>query len=398
MAISPNFKTMNNKNGLSKQPKVALVHDFLNQYGGGERVIEQLAEIWPDANIYTSLYDKKIMESWLKIDPSRIKTNFISRLPFANYLSKHYFFLYPLAFRMQNLGDADIIISTSSYAAKFARGKKGSIHICYLHTVPRFLWGYDTELSGYYRRPFDRILAPIYKLVVPIAKFFLKKADFLAAQKIDYFIVNSNEVKKRLAKHYKRDGEVIYPPVDVERFAKVSSTKSQETREDYYLVVSRLSAYKKIDIAVHAFNKLGKRLIIVGDGPQMAYLKSIAAPNVELLGRIADEKVTQLVNNCKAFVFPAFEDFGIVVVEAQAAGKPVIAYGEGGATETVIDGQTGLFFREQSVKSIIEAVKKFETRKFDPKECQKQAEKFSKEVFKKNILDFVSKVTQKEIT
>ena len=198
--------------------KVALVHDFLNQYGGGERVIEQLAEIWPEANIYTSLYDRDLMKNWLKIDPSRIKTNFISKLPFANYLSKHYFFLYPLAFRMQNLGDADIIFSTSSYAAKFARGKKGSIHICYLHTVPRFLWGYDTELSGYYRRSFDRVLAPIYKLVVPIAKFFLKKADFAAAQKIDYFIVNSNEVKKRLVKHYKRDGIVIYPPVDTKNF------------------------------------------------------------------------------------------------------------------------------------------------------------------------------------
>ncbi len=384
----------------SKQPKVALVHDYLNQYGGGERVVEALAEIWPEANVYTSLYDRELMKNWLKINPSRIKTNFISKLPFANYLSKHYFFLYPLAFRMQDLDDADIIFSTSSYAAKFARGKKGSIHICYLHTVPRFLWGYDTELDGYYRRPFDQLLAPIYKLIVPIFKFFLRKADFSAAQKINYFIVNSNEVKKRLAKHYKRNGVVIYPPVDVERFKTESRIINQESspkKGDYYLIVSRLSAYKKIDTAVQAFNRLGKRLKIVGDGPQRAYLKSVAAPNVELLGRIADDKVTQLVKNCKAFIFPALEDFGIVVVEAQAAGKPVIAFGQGGATETVVDGKTGLFFREQLPKSIIEAVKKFENMTFDSKECQKQADKFSKEVFKKKISDFVNQVS-KDVT
>ncbi len=370
--------------------KIALVHDYLNQFGGGERVIEQLAEIWPEANIYTSLYDQKIMQSWLKIDPSRIKTNFISRLPFHNYLSKHYFFLYPLAFRLQNLGDANIIISTSSYAAKFVRGKKGSIHICYLHTVPRFLWGYDTELSGYYRRGFDRFLAPIYKLIVPLIKYFLKKADFSAAQKVDYFIVNSNEVEKRLEKHYKRDGVVIYPPVDTERFRIESSPK----KENYYLIVSRLGGYKKVDIAVLAFNKLGKRLKIVGDGPQLDYLRSIAAPNVELLGRVADSKVTELMKGCKAFIFPTLEDFGIAPVEAQAAGKPVIAYGQGGALETVVEGKTGVFFKEQTSKSIMEAIQRFEKMKFNPEECRWQAEKFSEKVFKENMVEFVSKVVK----
>ncbi len=372
--------------------KVALVHDYLNQYGGGERVLGTLAEIWPEANIFTSLYDKEIMQSWLKIDPARIKTNFISKLPFHNYLSKHYFFLYPLAFRLQNLEEADIIISTSSYAAKFVRGKKGSVHICYLHTVPRFLWGYDTELSGYYRHGFDRFLAPIYKIIVPPIKYFLKKADFAAAQKVDHFIVNSLEVEKRLESHYKRNGEVIYPPVDTERFKNDSTVKDS----DYYLIVSRLGGYKKVDVAIQAFNKLGKKLKVVGDGPQMQYLKSIAAPNIELLGRIADNQVTELVKNCKAFVFPTLEDFGIVVVEAQAAGKPVIAYGKGGALETVVEGKTGLFFREQSAKSIIEAIGKFETMKFDEKDCQTQAEKFSKEVFKKNMLNFVEGVIKKE--
>lgn len=368
--------------------KVALVHDYLNQYGGGERVIETLAEIWPEAKIYTSIYDKDLMKSWLKIEPNRIKTNFISRLPFHNYLSKHYFFLYPLAFKLQNLGEADIVFSTSSYAAKFARGKKGTIHICYLHTVPRFLWGYDTELSGYYRRPFDRLFSPIYKFVVPIIKYFLKKADFAAAQKIDYFIVNSNEVKKRLLKHYNRDGRVIYPPVDTKRFFFTNNNKTSE----YYLIVSRLSGYKKIEIAIKAFNKIGKRLKIVGEGPQGQYLKSIAAPNIEFLGRLSDQKVTYLIKNCKAFVFPGLEDFGIVMVEAQASGKPVIAFGQGGALEIVVKDKTGVFFDQQTPEAIIEAVKKLESMIISAQDCQKQAEKFSKEVFKKKILNFVEEV------
>src|SRR3990167_4488588 len=161
-----------------KQLKIALVHDYLNQYGGGERVLEALYELYPDAAVYTSIYDRKLMESWLKIPPEKIKTNFISKLPFNKYLSKHYFFLYPLAFRLQNLEDADLIISTCSYASKFVKGKKGAIHICYLHTVPRFLWGYDTELSRYYHRWFDRLLAPAYFVFVPLIKMVLKKADF----------------------------------------------------------------------------------------------------------------------------------------------------------------------------------------------------------------------------
>lgn len=380
--------------------KVALVHDYLNQFGGGERVIETLAEIWPQANVYTSLYDQKIMQNWLKISSERIKTNFISKLPFHNYLSKHYFFLYPLAFRFQNLGDADIIISTSSYAAKFVRGKKGSIHICYLHTVPRFLWGYDTELSGYYRHGFDRFLSPIYKIIVPPIKYFLKKADFTAAQKVDYFIVNSNEVKKRLEKHYNRDSVVIYPPVDTERFRnelRVKNLELKDGKQGYYLIVSRLGGYKKVDLVVLAFNKLGKRLKIVGDGPQIDYLRSIVAPNVELLGRVEDSKVTQLMKNCQAFIFPTLEDFGISVVEANAAGKAVIAYGQGGALETIVDGKTGVFFNEQTSESIIEAVKKFEKMKVDPEDCRKQAEKFSKEVFKRKILEFVEQVVKKEV-
>lgn len=371
-----------------KNIKIALVHDYLNQTGGGERVLEALYEIFPEATIYTSIYDEKLMSSWLKIPKEKIKTNFISKLPLHNYLAKHYFFLYPLAFRLQNLDDADLVISTCSYASKFVRPKKGAVHICYLHTVPRFLWGYDTELSRYYRRWFDRLLAPIYLILVPLLKALLRRSDYNAASKVDYFLTNSNEVKKRIKSHYKRDSVVIYPPVDTKRF----QIRNPEKNEEYYLVVSRLGGYKKVDIAIEAFNKLGANLKVVGDGPQFQVLKSMAKANVEILGRLSDSEITNLMVNAKALVFPTHEDFGIVPVEAMAAGVPVIAFGAGGALETVIEGKTGVFFEKQTPEAIINAVKKFETMKIDPEDCRKQAKKFSKEIFKEQMRIYVNKV------
>lgn len=366
-----------------KKLKVVLAHDFFNQYGGGERVIESLAEIWPEANIYTSLYDAKLMEGWLKIDKKRIKTNLISRLPFASYLDKHYFFLYAWAFSRQELEEAAVALSVTSYPSKFIKGQANTLRICYINTVPRFLWGYDTELSRYYRRGFDRFLAPIYSILVPPIKFFLRRADYNIAQKIDYFIANSHEVASRVKKHYNREADIIYPPVDINRFGGKIEDKG------YFLIVSRLGGYKKIDVAVAAFNKLGERLKIVGAGPQLSYLRSIAAPNVEFLGRLADKKVVELYKNCTAVIFPTYEDFGIVPVEAQAAGKPVIAFRAGGALETIVDGKTGIFFDEQKPESLQETVKKFKLMTFDPETCRQQASKFSKGVFQKKIKDFV---------
>jgi glycosyltransferase involved in cell wall biosynthesis len=371
------------------KPKIAIVHDYLNQYGGGERVVEAMSEVWPDAPIYTAIYDKKLMYGWLKISPEKIKTNFIQKLPFSNYLSKHYFFLYPLAFRLQNLEDADIVLSSSSYAAKFARPKKGAIHICYLHTPPRFLWGYDTELSRYYSRPFDRLLSPLYELIVPPIRSLLRRADYDAAQKVDHFIVNSKEVQNRVKKHYHRDSVVIYPPVDTDRF--VGETKDL----GYFLVVSRLGGYKKVDTVVEAFNKLGLPLKIIGYGPQFSYLKEIAKKNIELLGRLPDSEVTDYIKNCKALIFPTYEDFGIVPVEAMAAGKPVIAFKKGGALETVVEGVTGVFFGSQTSSDIIRTVEKFDPTEYNATACREQAKKFSKEEFKRKIKLFVADVWAK---
>ncbi|OGY21670.1 MAG: hypothetical protein A2126_01850 [Candidatus Woykebacteria bacterium GWB1_45_5] len=392
-----------------KQPKIALVHDYFNQYGGGERVLQSLNEIWPDAPIYTSIYDKDLMQGWLGINKSLIKTNLISKLPFSNYLVKHYFAIYPLAFRLQNVGDADIILSDTSYASKFARGKKDSIHICYIFTPPRFLWGYDTELTRYYSKPFDKVLSPLYSLVVPPVKKVLRKLDYNAAQKVNFFISISKEVQARIKKHYGRDSVVIYPPVDISRFAKVSSirgrifeeSKSKDqvsSKQNFYLVVSRLGGYKKVDIVVEAFNKLGLPLKIVGEGPQFNYLKSIAKGNVELLGRRSDEEATHLFQSCTALIFPTYEDFGIVPVEAMAAGRPVIAYRRGGALETVVEGVTGEFFDKQTSDAIIKLVTKFNPGKYDSKACIRQAKKFSKEEFKRKIKFFVEEAWQKQKT
>ena len=363
---------------------VSIIHDYFNQYGGGERVAEAMAEIWPEAQVYTSIYDEKLMKNWLKIDKKRIKTNFIQKLPASKYLSKHYFFAYPFAFKFQDVGNVDVILSSSSYAAKFAHGNKKSISICYLHTPPRFLWGYDTELSSYFSRPFDIAFSPVYRLAVPPIRKILRRMDYQAAQKINYFIANSKEVQKRIEKHYNKKSKVIYPPVDTKKFKK-----EKVKDEGFFLVVSRLGGYKRVDIAVEAFNKLGLELRIVGVGPQFSHLKSMAKKNVKLLGSLPDREVNRLLQDCTALIFPTHEDFGIVPVEAMAAGKPVIAFRGGGALETIVEGKTGEFFEEQTSESLLKVLRKFNPSRYSSLDCRKQAEKFSKERFKKEIKMFV---------
>jgi glycosyltransferase involved in cell wall biosynthesis len=378
------------------RPKIAIVHDYFNQYGGGERVVEAMSEIWPEATVYTSVYDEKLMKGWLKIPREKIKTNFINALPFIKHLHKHYFFFYPLAFWLQSTKDVDIILSSSSYAAKFVRAKKGGIHICYLHTPPRFLWGYDTELSRYYAKSFDHFLAPLYSVVVPPIKSLLRFLDYKVANKVNSFIANSEEVQERIKKHYGKPSSVIYPPVDTKRFSKIKS-RTVRQRKGYFLIISRLGGYKKINVAVEAFNQLGEPLKIVGDGPQYESLKKTAKSNIQLLGRRPDAEVTKLLAECKALIFPTYEDFGIVPVEAMAAGKPVIAYRKGGATESVVEGVTGEFFNEQTSSAIIGVVKKFNPEDYDPKACREQSKKFSKEEFKRKIKFFVEGIWQKSM-
>jgi glycosyltransferase involved in cell wall biosynthesis len=369
--------------------KIALVHDYLVQYGGAEKVLEALHEVWPKAPIFTSFVNKDTL-SLLQVNRENIRPFLVSKLPFSHKLYKHFVPLYPTLFKYVNVGDADVVISSSTFAAKFIDVKKAA-HICYLHTVPRFLWGYETELKEPVFLGVDRLLKPVYKAGLPPIKNALRRADYNAAQKVDFFVTNSKEVQKRIKKHYERDSYVIHPPVDIGKFGnKISEVAGKG--KDYYLLVSRLSEYKRVDIAVQAFNKLRLPLKVVGTGPQFGYLKSIAKDNVELVGKVSSSKVSQLFRGAEALIFPTHEDFGIVSVEAMAAGKPVIAYRVGGVTETVVEGVTGEFFDKQTPGAIIEAVKKFKPSNYSGEACRKQAKKFSKGQFKRKMKFFVEEI------
>ena len=363
--------------------KVVLVHDYLREYGGAEKVLESLNEIRHDAPIYTSTFEPEIMEKYrFKVPTGLIHTSFLQYFPFRYPLRKHYFFLYPLAFRSLKI-DSDIILSSCSYASKFVRPREGGIHIAYIHSVPKFLWGYETETPSLEVLPFDKYLKSIYKNILPKIKRILRKMDFEAAQKINFIIANSKLTQDRIKKHYGRDSLVIYPPVDVKKF------KGEVSDRKYYLVVSRLSSFKRVDVAIEAFNKLKKPLKIIGEGMDHGRLKSLSFSNIEFIGPVSDDKLSELMRGCTALIFPTSEDFGITPIEAMAAGKPVIAYRGGGALETVVEGKTGEFFDKQTADSLLEIVKKFNPKDYNKDECRSQASKFSKEEFKRKLKFFV---------
>lgn len=375
---------------MSKQARVAIVHDYLNQYGGAERVVEALHEIWPEAPIYTSVYDQKLLSSLgFKVNPKNVITSFMQKLPLRKALPRYYFTLiYPFAFQSFDFSDFDVVISSSSYAAKYIKKPQGAIHIGYCHTPPRFLWGYDQETNVSAMNLFERLAASIWH-------GYLKNLDFKYAQKVDYFIANSKTVQERVKKNYGRESEVIYPPVDIKRFSFARSHLASALGR-YYLVVSRMGEYKRVNIVVEAFNQLGLPLKVVGTGPQFENLKKVAKSNVELLGRLTDQKITELYLGCQAFIFPTEEDFGITPVEAMAAGKSVLAYRAGGVVESLLPGVTGEFFSPQTPSALIGAVKKFRSERYDPKKIKTQAKRFSKEVFKERMKEFVSNIIQKE--
>jgi glycosyltransferase involved in cell wall biosynthesis len=356
--------------------KIAIVHDFLNQYGGAEKVVEVLHEIYPEAPIYTSIYDKEHMpDSFKEMD---VRVSFMQGLPGIFKHFKKYLPLYHAAFEMFNLSDFDIVLSSSSSFAKCIRPGENTCHICYCHTPARFIWMYEDYVLR------EDIHGVLLKLLPYVIKY-LKKIDINSSRHVDYFIANSENVSERIKRFYDRDAEVIYPPVEVERFNISSSV------EDYYLAVSRLREYKRIDIAVKAFNELGLPLKIIGSGSDKAKLEAMANDNIEFLGRIDDERLADYYKKAKALIYTGEEDFGIIPVEAQASGRPVIAYGSGGALETVIDEKTGIFFREQNKESLIDAVMKFKDMDFNSQDIREHALKFDKEHFMKNIKDFVER-------
>jgi glycosyltransferase involved in cell wall biosynthesis len=364
--------------------KVAIVHDYIKEYGGAERVLEALCEAYPEAPIYTAFY-KKGSPAWERVKDKKIIPSWVHYIPFfSTKLHSPLRFLAPMIWASFDFTQYDVIIGSASwYVTKGFQKLEKTIEICYCHTPPRWLYGYRTSVE------WQRFW--IIKVYGMIVGHFMRMYDFNAAQKVDYFIANSKEVQARIEKFYRRDSVVIYPPVSLSSKFKVQSSK---LNKDYYFIVARIVGGKGLELAVAAAKKLGIRLKIAG-APAGYYtghkrLQEEATDNIEFLGRVTDEELVGLYSGAKAFFALATdEDFGITPVEAMLCGTPVIAYNGGGYKETVIDGKTGVLFNDATVASLTAAIRKFEKMEFDPKVCQKQAEKFSKERFIKEIKAFV---------
>ncbi|NCO79710.1 glycosyltransferase family 4 protein [Candidatus Falkowbacteria bacterium CG_4_9_14_3_um_filter_38_19] len=358
--------------------RVALVHDHLAQDGGAEKVLKVLADLFPQAPIYTLLCEKKNIDKYYK--NRQIETSIIQRLPGGVKHYQWYMPFMPMAVEFFDLSGYNVVISDTSSFAKGVITTSHTLHICYCHTPTRYIWSdthqYINELK--YNKYFKKLISLVLN--------YIRMWDRLAADRVDKFIANSNFVARRIKKYYQRDPQVIYPPVEIARF-KVSSNIS-----DYFLTGGRLVPYKRVDLAIVACQKLGKKLKIFGDGVDLKRLKKIVGKdkNIEFVGRIDEETKADLYSHCLAFINPQEEDFGITVVEAMASGRPVIAYGSGGAREIVKAGITGEFFSEQKVDSLAEVLRNFDATKFDPRAIRHYVEKFSVERFKKEISDFIN--------
>jgi len=356
--------------------KVALVYDRLNKWGGAERVLLALHELFPSAPLYTSVYDRK-KTPWASVFDVRV--SFLQKFPFAVH---HEFYapLMALAFESFNFDGFDLVISVTSEAAKGILTKPGTTHVCYCLTPTRYLW------SGYK----EYFKNPIFRFVSKPIVYYLKFWDRIGSSRPDAFIAISEEVKSRIKKYYNKDSTVVYPPVKITD--QNLTNKGPAVRDNYFLIVSRLVSYKKVDIAVRTFNKLKLPLKIVGVGHEMGKLKSMAGPTIEFLGNLTDEELVSYYSGCRALVFPGLEDFGLTILEAQNFGKPVIAFRAGGALETILEGKTGLFFDEPTVESLKGALERFNKLKIDPKDCRNQARKFSFEQFKKSFMEKIEEI------
>lgn len=350
--------------------KIAIVAEWLTWRGGGETVLDALLAAFPSADLYTTVYNAKKLPEYQKFHP---RTSFLQHIPLIN--QKHQL-VPPLllkAIESLDLEGHDLIISLSSAIGKGIKKPASAIHVCYCHTPMRYVWqpNIDKRL----------VRLPMGKLFLN----YLKQWDLETNKSVDFFITNSSNTAERVKRFYSRDSDVIYPPVVVQKPLELQ-------REDYYLCLSRLIPYKRFDLAIEAFNRLGYKLIVAGDGPERKKLESLAKSNIKFIGRVTNEKKNQLLAQAQALIFPAEEDFGIVPIEAMSQGTPVIAYGQGGAKETVIDRKTGLLFDEQSAPSIVNAVKEFEKIDFDKTELIKQANQYSWDRFQKNIKQFVKNI------
>lgn len=379
--------------------RIAFVHEYLNQFGGAERMLLTLCAIFPDAPIYTLFYDKTATGG--VFEGRDVRTSFLQNIPFVK---KHHWgfpLLMPFAIEQFDFSNFDVVISVSASFAKGIITKPHTRHICLCLTPPRFLWDDShkfVEEFGYSR---------LIKNILPPFISYLRMWDREASYRVDEFWAISEFTRERIKKYYSKSSEIIYPPVDVSKF-HISRVQSEALLQDfpeaglqgggYFLMAGRLVAYKRFDLGVKAFNKLGFPLKIVGTGPELKKLRSLVsgvsrskASGIEFLGQVSDDRLADLYSKAQALVFPQEEDFGIVPLEAMASGRPIIAFRSGGAVETIVEGKTGVFFDEQTVDSLAYAVKNFDASKFNPDDCRRQAEKFDVSVFKQKVLEKLEK-------
>ncbi len=366
--------------------RVALVHDWLNQYGGAEQVLEALHAMYPDAPVYTSLYaPQRLPGTYRSWD---IRTSFMQWLPAAKAHHQPFLPLFPLAFESFDFSGYDVVISNSSGFCHCVRTPSQTLHINYCLTPPRFLW----NLEGYMAR--EQFPPALVKLL-PMAIAPLRSWDLRAEERVDRFVAISHAVRDRIRERYHRDAAVIYPPVDTAAFQLIESEDSSESERpaaevgEYLLVAGRLIPYKRVDLAVQACSQLGVPLVVAGEGRDRQALEALAGPTVRFEGYVSQERLRELYAGCSAFLFPGEEDFGIAPLEAQASGRPVIAYAAGGALDTVVDGVTGLFFHEPTPQSLADALRRFDGYTFDPTIIRRHALQFDASVFRAEFASYV---------
>lgn len=359
-----------------RELRVALVHDWLVTLGGADRVLLALHELFPHAPVHVSLYDpSRLPKEFHRLD---VQPSWLQRVPLAARHHRWLVPLMPLVFQTMNVDGAQVIISSSHACAKGVRKPAGAVHICYCHTPMRYAWDYE---PGYVDA-----LSPVARPAARAALLWLRWWDRATSDGVDHFIANSKFVAGRIRRHYGREATVIYPPVDTEYFTPSGRPGGS------YLVVSRLIPYKRVDLAVEAFNRLGRPLVVVGDGPEASRLRELARPNITFTGEVSDEALREYYRQCVALVFPGEEDFGLVPLEAQACGRPVVAFGRGGALESVVDGMTGAFFFEPTADALIAAVRAFDQASYDPAMIRYHAEQFSHQRFLREMDEFVQRV------
>lgn len=362
-------------------PKVAIIADWLTNMGGAEPLILELHKLYPNAPIYTSVYDKEAMPAFKDCD---VRTTYLQKWLPSSVRYKHQLWsiLRPRAFQKLDLSEYDIIISSASAEAKAVKKRPDAVHICYCHTPVRYYWSHYDE----FRKEFN--FGPLSFLIRPFIPFFVKrmrKRDLESVKGVDYFIANSTITQTRIKKYYRRPSTVVYPPVDVERFTP--PVKSERTG---FVVWGRHVPYKRFDIAIQACNQLKVPLTVIGSGPDTERLKKLAGPTITFPGRISDDELNEIAWHSKAFLFPNEEDFGISAVESLAAGTPVIAYAKGGALDIVQDGETGILFERQSVESLVAAMKRFEEYSFLPATLHRKSKRFTKGLFDTKIQKIVN--------